>query len=271
MSTASLVALSGVGCVNSAVSEAVSNQVSILDYGRSFVSNTGKSNGNAVRMWIESKTTIIDERAGIATEYYQGGSCKSEDTFAEKGLFYEDNYDFLPVFGDGKVLVFRRHAEVRQDRYKTVASMADMWGENPTILLHKPTDVVLLDTWEKIARATSVGLPIVTQTEISDSQSGLKAIIECPCKTMNVSSSKKMYQTDTGPVILPDLSQRYRPQISCFRLAYIAFNVNHFADFVIEGPTSIVKEGKEVAGVHHYSKIVSLPAKNTLYAIGKLH
>lgn len=271
MSTASLVALSGVGCVNSAVSEAVSNQVSILDYGRSFVSNTGKSNGNAVRMWIESKTTIIDERAGIATEYYQGGSCKSEDTFAEKGLFYEDNYDFLPVFGDGKVLVFRRHAEVRQDRYKTVASMADMWGENPTILLHKPTDVVLLDTWEKIARATSVGLPIVTQTEISDNQSGLKAIIECPCKTMNVSSSRKMYQTDTGPIILPDLSERYAPQISCFQLAYIAFNVDHFADFVIEVPTAIVKGGEEVASVHHYSKVISMPAKNTLYAIGKLN
>src|SRR5690606_20331219 len=128
LSTASLLAMSGMGCINSAVSNFGGTSTTILDYGKSFVCNTGKSNGNAVRMWIESKTTIIDEQAGTISEYYQGGSCKSEDTFAKKGLFYEDNYDFLPVFGDGKVLVFRRHADVREDKYKSVRSMVDMWG-----------------------------------------------------------------------------------------------------------------------------------------------
>ena len=32
--------------------------------------------------------------------YYQCGSCKSEHTFAEKNLFINPNYDFLPVFGE---------------------------------------------------------------------------------------------------------------------------------------------------------------------------
>jgi hypothetical protein len=62
-------------------------------------------------MWIESRTRIIDRKLGTSTVYYQGASCKSENTFGEKDLFYKDNYDFLPIFGDGKVLIFRRQCD----------------------------------------------------------------------------------------------------------------------------------------------------------------
>ena len=68
-----------------------------LDYGRSFV--IGRAPANEVRFWVESRTRWIDERAGTHEDYVQCGSCKSEDTFAEKDLFLRDNYDFLPVFG----------------------------------------------------------------------------------------------------------------------------------------------------------------------------
>jgi hypothetical protein len=79
---------------------------SIIDYGLSFFCNTAEF--NSVRMWIESRTIITDTKSGKTTVFYQGASCKSENTFGEKDLFYADNYDFLPIFGDGQVLVFRR-------------------------------------------------------------------------------------------------------------------------------------------------------------------
>lgn len=236
-----------------------------LDYGKSFICNTGEM--NSVRMWIESRTTIHDLKTGTKTDYYQCGACKSEDTFAAENLFYKDNYDFLPIFGDGKVLVFRRHVNKRGDRYRTVTTMAEMWGADPLIRLPKPASITELDTWEKIKEATVAGTPIVTQTEIHNEELGLSAMIECPCKTININDARKLYQTDTGPIALPDLSRKYDEQIDCLRLAFIAFNVPDFADFVIEAPTPIIESEKTVATVYHYSELVTLSAKNRLFAV----
>lgn len=237
-----------------------------LDFGRSFLCNTAAF--NSVRMWIESRTTIIDPQRGTRTVYHQGASCKSEHTFAEKDLFHRDNYDFLPVFGDGKVLVFRRHHHRRADRYRSIRRMEEMWGDHP--VLHAPAAKVCaeLDTWEKIRDATAAGMPIVTRTEIRDPATGLTAIIECPCKTMNISGPRRMYQVDTGPVAFPDLSRRHEPEISCLSLAFLAFNAPQFTDFVIEAPTPILEGDRELATVYHYSRIVSLPATNRVFALG---
>lgn len=245
-----------------------SNIKSCIDYGRSFVCNTKEV--NSVRMWIESRTTIIDPKSGTSTVYYQCASCKSENTFGENDLFYKDNYDFLPIFGDGKILIFRRHVNKRGDGYRAICKMEEVWGI-PVIYLPVPKVVTELDTWEKIRNATKTGIPIVTQTEFQDPDTGLRAVIECPCKTMNISYPKKMYQVDTGPVAFPDLSKRYDVnQIDCLNLAFIAFNAPHFADFVIEAPTPIIDGEKEVATVYHYSKKVTLNAKNRILAYGKV-
>ena len=68
-----------------------------LDYGRSFL--IGRWPGNQVRFWVESRTRIIDEKAGTHEDYVQTGSCKTEDTFGPGNLFREDCRDFLPIFG----------------------------------------------------------------------------------------------------------------------------------------------------------------------------
>jgi hypothetical protein len=86
---------------------------------------------------------------------------------------------------------------------------------------------------------------------------------------MNISHVKKMYQVDNGPVALPDLSKRYDPEIASLSLAFIAFNSPDFADFVIEDETSVVDKGKELAKVHHYSRLLSLPSKNKVLALNK--
>lgn len=236
-----------------------------LDYGMSFVCNTASF--NSVRMWIESRTTIIDPKAGTRTEYYQCGSCKSENTFAERDLFKQDNYDFLPIFGDGQVLIFRRHASVTPS-YRQVRKQEEVWGST-NLKLREPKNITELDTWEKVRDANAAGLPIVTQTELRNSKTGLRAIIECPVKTMNVSLDDRKYQTDTGPIAFPDLGKPYNPQIECLNLAYIAFNTASSADFVVEDETPILADGKKVSSVFHYSKILSLPATNRILSIGQ--
>jgi hypothetical protein len=232
-----------------------------LDYGRSFICNT--ANFNRVRFWVESRTVLID--GGTRTEFYQCGSCKSENTFGEKDLFYADNYDFLPILGEGHWLVFRRTARLNPN-YRSIKRVEEMWGP-PQLKLREARKVTVLDTWEKIRDVSAAAVPIISRTELADGQTGLKAIIEAPVKTLNISIDKSMYQVDTGPVAYPDLSQRYEPRIDCIKLAFVAFNAPHFADFVVEQPTTVIEDGRETCQIHHYSNPFSMPAMNTLLAV----
>jgi hypothetical protein len=233
-----------------------------IDYGRSFV--TTHADFNSPRFLIESRCRIIDDNAGTSEDFCQGASCKSEDTFAERDLFYEENYDFLPVFGETQGIIFRRKAFLNEN-YRSVQPVESMWG-GPIFRLVDPEAVRELATTQDIREATHAGLPIVTQTEISNEATSLRALIECPVKTMNISDERDLYQVDTGPVLFPDLSQAYDTPADRLSLAFIAFNAPHFADFVIEAPTPLLCDGEEVGRVHHYSRRVSLKATHRVFA-----
>ena len=97
----------------------------VIDYGQSFISGTVSS--NRVRFLVESRTRILDERTGKTHDYYQCASCKSENTFARKDLFMEDNYDFIPIFGPEDGLLFRRKAYLNP-RYREWRKAEDLWG-----------------------------------------------------------------------------------------------------------------------------------------------
>lgn len=236
------------------------DQLAVLDYGRSFVCGTASFNN--VRFWVESRTVLFD--GDQQHEFLQFGSCKSENTFGEKDLFYADNYDFLPILADdGHWLVFRRKNRITED-YRSIKK--EIWGP-ADLKLKFGSQVRLLDSFEAIQQATASGTPLVSRTEIADEQSGLRAIIEAPVKTINIQPEKRQYQIDTGPVALPDLSRRYEPRVDCLRLAFVAFNAPHFADFVIEQPTPVMEEDRETARVYHYSNPISLAARNSLIAV----
>ncbi len=234
---------------------------SCLDYRRSFV--CGTSALNSLRLCIESRTTIINTATGNSVQFYQCASCKSENTFGDSDLFLPDNYDFLPIVGAGHWLVFRRHARFDPERYRETVPLPNAWGD-PRMLIPESTDVRILNTWEEIRDATAQGVPLVSQTEIMNSDTSLKAVIECPVKTMNISLEKQMYQVDTGPVAFPDLKQTADPLINCLQLAFVAFNQSDFADFIIEQPTPVIENKSNVCRIYHYSNPISLPATNRI-------
>jgi hypothetical protein len=173
----------------------------------------------------------------------------------------------MPIFGGEDLLIFRRTVRL-SDGYRTIKKAKDVWGK-PILRLREAGAVKQLDTWEAIRDTTMAGVPIVTQTELADADSGRRAIIECPTKTMNISVDHEMFQVDTGPIAFPDLTKVYTPAIDCLRLAFVVFNAPHFADFVIEQPTPVVEEGVEKCRVYHYSKPFSLPAKNRVLTAGR--
>lgn len=229
-----------------------------LDYGRSFL--IGKAPLNEVRFWVESRTRIVDERTGATEDYLPAGSCKSEMTFAERGLFQSDNYDFLPVFGPEHGVIFRRKAAMHS-AYRQVLPTAEMWDGQEYHLV-EAARFRQLATNREVREATYAFLPIVAQTEIRSEETGLRAIIEYPVKTMNTHRARDLYQVDTGPIAFPDLGRRCEPRVECLSLAFVAFNVPTFADFVLESPTAVGNEQ-----VYHYSRLVSLAARNRLYAV----
>ena len=233
-----------------------------LDYGRSFL--IGKGHANEARFWIESRTRVIDDRREICEDFYQTGSCKSENTFHERDLFQQDNYDFLPIFSAGYGLIFRRHAYL-SDRYRETRSYTEMFG-GYDLRLVEGSAIRELPTNAAIREETYRFAPLVSQTEIRNDETGLRALIECPVKTMNTRRDDDRYQVDTGPVAFPDLSVRPGRLIDCLALAFVAFNAPDFADFVIEVPTT-VDPGHPDLQIYHFSKIVSLPARNRLFAV----
>ncbi len=237
-----------------------------LDYGRTFL--IGKAPANEVRFWAESRTRIIDEEAGTHEDYVQCAACKSEDTFAESDLFYEDNYDFIPVFGPEWGIIFRRHVWL-DTGYKTCQPVLQMW-EGQRYHLVEASEFDELVTNEVVREAAYAFQPIVAQTEIWNQKTKLRAIIEYPVKTLNTHRERNLFQVDTGPIAYPDISKHCDRHVDRISLAFVAFNVPHFADFVCEVPTPIMKDGKEICRVHHYSERVSVAAKNTIYCLGKL-
>jgi hypothetical protein len=234
-----------------------------IDYGTSYIS--GKWLENTVRFWVESRMRFIDEKTKNVEDYYQCGSCKSEYTFVEKNLFMVENYDFIPIFGPVYGITYRRKAYLTAN-YKSCPLAKDMW-EGQNYKLKEPKSFIVLDSNSAVREATNDAMPIVAQTEIYDKDTGLRAIIEYPVKTMNINDSRDLYQVDTGPVLLPDLSKRYEKTVDSIQLAFAAFNVPHFTDFVIETATSIGENGTGEIKVLHYSEIKSLPARNTLFAL----
>lgn len=232
-----------------------------LDYGRSFLIGNGP--GNEVRFWVESRTRIIDEETSEHKDYIQAGSCKSENTFAEKNLFHQDNYDFLPIFGPDGGIIFRRKAHLTAE-YKSCLPVKEMWnGQKYHLIEGQKTEE--LTSNQTIREATYRFDPIVSQTEIWNQETKLRAIIECPVKTLNTNQESNFYQIDTGPIALPDLSKRYPRYVDSIQLAFVAFNVPDFADFVIESSTPVGED--KTTQVLHYSKLLTLPSENRLYAI----
>lgn len=232
-----------------------------LDYSRSFVQ--AKAGGNSPRFWVESRLSLRSSSPLAAEEYLQCGSCKSEHTFAEKDLFTDANYDFLPVFGRQSTVVFRQQA-LFHEGYRELRPTSEWWGGNERRLRRIQPRV--LQTLDEIRAALFGGLPLVGLTEIRDDRTGNFAEIEYPIKTFNWSDEKRQWQVDTGPVLLPDLSVPPDRWAESFEVAFVAFNRWDEADFIVRGKTPVDIAGGQAVDVHHFERKVHLNTRNRLLA-----
>jgi hypothetical protein len=178
-------------------------------------------------------------------------------------MFQPDNYDFMPIFSSAHVLIFRRKASLNP-KYRSTHAANEQWHA-PTFHLREAEPARELAEMDALRAATDAGIPIVAETELRNDATGLRAIVQYPVKTMNMSPEEPLYQVDTGPIALPDLSQRCEQLVDTLKLAFIVFNTPDHAEVVIETPTAL-RSGEQI---HHYSDVQPLSCRNRLYAAGE--
>lgn len=259
-----------------------------FDFGRSFLtfridfeihkpitlSHKPPTTLNNARIQLESCCVLTELASGAKTEYVLGASCKTEQVGAAADLWLLPNADFCPVASLEEFLIIKSWQKKNMSVMRNPPSLGlqperqsglvkDAWSGFRIDL--KRVEGRALGTIEEIIAATFDNMPMVSRTEFE--QGGYHVCIDHPVKTFNVSERENVYQTDTGPLILPDLSPERRAQttrlVECFDLAFSAFNAPDWAEFIINVPTP-VGEGVEV---NHYAQPRRIDnARNTLIA-----
>ena len=232
------------------------------DFSRSFMTFLIEDRRNNARIQVESRCQLLDETTGQAEDYYLVASCKGEDTYGEGRLFLVPNYDFCMIYSATDFMIIRAHGNAERDNREAGAHRDKF--ENVTFHVNMVDAEVLADDRAAV-EATLDNRIINGRTEIADDTGRYRAMIEFPVKTMNVNDVRRMYQVDTGPILLPDFESQAPRMVERFNLAYVAFNNPNEAWFVIQEPTPIAEGRSEK--VSHYSRVTRMEAQNSLVAI----
>jgi hypothetical protein len=228
-----------------------------------------------VRINLECRCELFNQRTGRRETYVLGASCKTELVGADRDIWMEPNADFCVVTSNDEFMVLKswacknmpveKHPEVVGVPQERQSCAADEGWADHVVHLHAVRGRTL-NSIDEIIAAIRGDLPIVARTKYNEGD--WQVTIEHPVKTINYSERENVYQTDTGPVLLPDLSldrlARSNRLVECFDLAYAAFNSSGWAEFIVNLPTPV---GAGIS-VNHYSKPRRIePVENALFEV----
>ena len=226
---------------------------------------------NNARIPIECRCVVTEKATGETQAFVLGASCKTERVGVESDIWLEPNADFCPIFSDDRYLSLKTYSQVgttmelfppgsgsqsdRQsglidDTYDSVKiDLAECEGE-------------LLDSAQAIVEAVLANQNLVARTELENDR--YLALIEHPVKTINANERDWIYQTDTGPVLFPDLSVEPDSIMTSLELAYSAFNCPDWIEFIVRRVTPTTSD----INVYHYSDAVRCDSRNQMLRIG---
>jgi hypothetical protein len=225
---------------------------------------------NNARIQIECRCTIADLTTRQREEFVLGASCKTERVGEERDLWLQPNADFAPIYSERSFMHLKTYDRVGQsmafylssrgeqsDRFS--GSVGDAF-DNVRIDL-TTVDALALRSTDDIVTATLSNQPLVAHTRLVTDR--YQVDLEYPIKTMNVNERENIYQTDTGPVLLPDLTRDFDDLINGFELAYCAFNNPSWIEFLVRAPSEVAPG----TSVYHYCKPVRYEAQSSLYRL----
>jgi hypothetical protein len=225
---------------------------------------------NNARILLESTCWITDERDGRTRRFVHGASCKTERVGVTGDIWMRPNADFIPIASEERILVLKTYArqgasiplwpegrgqqnEVQQE------SIADAYAAFSVDLTE--VEATPLPDAQAIVNAVLAAERLVARTTLR--QGPYTAVIEYPVKTINANERDWIYQTDTGPHLLPDLSRSADDLLSGMRLAFSAFNVPEWIEFIVRVPTRVTDD----VLVWHYSEPLRADVRNEMFRI----
>ncbi len=244
-----------------------------LDFGRkppATVSHRPPYSLNNARIQIECRCVISEKATGTPHVFVLGASCKTERVGVDRDIWTNPNADFAPIFSRDRFMNIKTFARtgVEVERYPPGSGTQSerQSGRIEDVFDHVRVDIVeadgeVLETASDIIRATLDNQPLFAQTTIENDR--YSAVIEYPVKTMNANERDLIYQTDTGPVLLPDLSRAPDELLTGFELAFAAFNCPDWIELLVRVPQEI----SEKISVYHYSRSTRYDCRNRVLRI----
>ena len=224
---------------------------------------------NNVRINHECCATLVEKKTDRSESLYLGASCKTERVGVEKDIWTEPNADFVPIFSDSHYLILKtfEHTQIEVPLHpptlgmqpiRQYALITDNFADVKQI--QNKIEGKIIDDIDSIINLTLTGINLNALTVIENDHYIFS--IQYPIKTMNVNEVDKIMQTDTGPIIFPDLTQEFENFLKHIQLAFVAWNRKDYAEFIVRSEKNI----NDQISVFHYCEAHQLQVDNSIIA-----
>ena len=219
---------------------------------------------------IECRCVVTEKSTYQSQAFVLVASCKTERVGVEGDIWLEPNADFCPIFSDDRYLSLKTYSQVGTTM-ELFPPGSGSQSDRQTGLIDETYDSVKIDMTEcegtpldsaqEIVEAVLANQNLVARTELENDR--YHALIEHPVKTINANERDWIYQTDTGPVLFPDLSVEPDAMLTSLELAYSAFNCPDWIEFIVRRVTPTTSD----VSVYHYSDAVRCDSRNQMLRI----
>lgn len=227
---------------------------------------------NNARVPLDCLCRIEDKQGGEVHFFALGASCKTERVGVEQDIWMEPNADFVPIMSGLRFLALKTYhragielplepASLGYQPERQEVSIAEAFS-SARFDVHYDEGHLLEHAKDRVEAVLNNEI-LVARTAYQDDR--YRVAIEYPIKTVNANERDWVFQPDTGPILLPDLSREPAELIGGMELAYIAFNQLDWAEVVVRWPT-VVADGVQV---YHYSRAARISCTNEVFSLGK--
>lgn len=197
---------------------------------------------------LDARLSVISPEGEPVETYYLANGVMAGRVYAERDLVIEPAMDFRAIFSEAEYKIFRTHTpfEIGRDESGTVH---DKFKEIAFSIQGAPA-LAVTDA-ETVIDNTLRNVPLNGMIELDVNDDGHSTVMEFPVRHINAHASKRMFQVETGPVLLPAGGGAGHPGIDDLDVAFTFFNRFDEAYFVKWAPTSF--SDNESTTVRSYS------------------
>jgi hypothetical protein len=227
---------------------------------------------NNARIQLDCICELKQPAENRSQTFVLGVSCKTERVGVPRDIWTTPNSDFIPVVSAQRFLNIKTYAFIGHEAGVELHGLGRPQPDRQTgetalafdrLTIHlQPAPAQELPTPREIIEATYQHRPLVAVTEYRDGPRTVR--LTYPIKTFNVNERDDIYQTDTGPLLIPRGDAPFEQQIEGLQLAFGAFNSPDFIELLMRAPTPVPGGAR----VYHYSEPLRLDGvRNRIYAL----